>query len=490
MQMRIDAQRVGFLAVPCAGVLIGIIAARDPSVTAAVGAGAALMTGALVAVPRLGIMPALIWSYFFLSLVDPSKSLRYVWELGIREIPFVGLFFPAILGLLGILLILGAGWVLWTVFREPRLTINTGTCIVLLLLLTLYGLANAVLRGRSPVLALSNATYLLGYLLFFPFTMAIRDWRSWRRLSHGFLVAIAALCFEIAIIWLWFAGWGSLPRIYLRGGIFFQVGAIISLSVICARGEGITKLVRLCFWVLGIVSLVGLVLSNTRGYYLGFYVSAFVLLFLISNHDRIRFLKASMAVLIGVFLLGMTLTDMQVSRYLIGQWDTEQFNISLDVRKEQLPLLLNRFRQAPISGMGLGAAADEAEEDFVDASSTPLDSSNELSALVESFTKNMRRPYVYELDHIVLLMQFGVVGFLGWLWVWGLIVLESVKVTRLMSYGYHRALLRGAVAGFVGCLVAATTNPYITSALTTSFVGLLLALTNSAALFIRRDQEV
>jgi hypothetical protein len=487
--MGIDTQRIGLLAFPCAGILVGILAGHDPSITAAVGAGAALMTGTLVAVLRLGIMPALIWSYFFLSLVDPSKSLRYVWDLGLRELPFVGLFLPAILGLLSVLLILGAGRVLWTSFREPRLTINTGTCIVLLLSLTLYGLANAVLRGRSPVLALSNATYLLGYLLFFPFTMAIRDWLSWRRLSHGFLVAIAALCLEIALIWLWFAGWDSLPRIYLRGGIFFQVGAIISLSVISARGEGITKLVRLCFWVLGIASLVGLVLSNTRGYYLGFYVSVFVLLYLIGNRERMRFLKVSMVVLAGIFLLGMALTDIQVSRYLAGQWDTEQFHVSLDVRKEQLPLLFSRFRQAPISGVGLGAAADEAEENFIDASSTPLESSNELSALVESFTKNMRRPYVYELDHVVLLMQFGIVGFLGWLWVWGLIVVEGVKVIRRMSHSYHRALLRGAVAGFVGCLVAATTNPYITSALTTSFVGLLLALTNSAALFIRRDQE-
>jgi hypothetical protein len=302
-------------------------------------------------------------------------------------------------------------------------------------------------------------------------------------------VAIGALCIEIAIIWLWFAGWGSLPRIYLRGSVFFQVGAIISLSVISARGEGITKRGRLCFWALGIASLVGIVLSNTRGYYLGFYVAAIVLLYLMRVHDRIRFFTASTAVLIGVFLLGMVLTDTQVGRYFIGQWDTAQFYTSLDIRKEQLPLLLNRFRQSPISGVGLGAAADEAEEDFIATSSAPMESSSELSAIVQSFMRNIRRPYTYELDHIVLLMQFGVVGYLGWLCLWGLIVLQGVKVTRLMHHSYHRALLRGAVAGFVGCLVSATMNPYITSALTTSFVGLLLALTNSAALFIRQDQE-
>jgi hypothetical protein len=450
------------------------------------------MTGALVTVLRLGIMLAVIWAYFFLSLVDPSKSLKYVSDLGLMEIPFVGLFLPVIVGLLSALLILAAGRMLQTLFREPRLTINTGTCIVLLLLLTLYGVANAMLHGRSPVLAMSNAAYLVGYLLFFPFAMAIRDWRSWQRLSHGFLVAIAALCLEIALIWLWFAGWGSLPRIYLRGGIFFQVGAIISLSVISARGEEITKRRRLGFWALGLASLVGLILSNTRGYYLGFYVSGLVLLILMRNRERIQFFKASTAVLTGVVLVGMSLTDItniKVSRYLIGQWDTEMFHVSLDVRKEQLPLLLNRFRQAPISGLGLGAAAHEADEDFLAVTSTPLESSNELSALIESFTKNIHRPYIYELDHIVRLMQFGVVGFLGWLWVWGLIVLEGIKVTRLIPHSYHRALLGGTVAGFVGCIIAGATNPYMGSALTTSFVGLLLALTNSAALLLRREQE-
>jgi hypothetical protein len=487
--MRIGAQRVRLLAVPCAGILIGIVAARDASIATAIAVGAALLTGALMAVLRIGILPALIWGYFFLSLVDPSKSLRYIWPLGFPEIPFVGLFLPAIVGLLSVLLMLGAGRVLRTLFHEPRLTINTGACIVLLLLLTLYGVANAMLRGRSPVLAMSNAAYLLGYLLFFPFAVAIRDWLSWRRLLHGFLVAIAALCLEIALIWLLLAGWGSLPRIYLRGGIFFLVGAIISLSVISAQGEGITKSRRLWFWALGLASLVGLILANTRGYYLGFYVSGLILLYVMRNRERIRFFKASTAVLTGVFLLGMALTDIQVSRYLVGQWDTEQFHVSLDVRKEQLPLLLSRFRQAPISGVGLGAAADEAQEDFIGASSTPLESSNELSALVGSFTKNMHRPYIYELDHIVRLMQFGVVGFLGWLWVWGLIVLEGIKVARLIPHSYHRALLRGAVAGFVGCLVAGATNPYMGSALTTSFVGLLLALTNSAALLIRQEQE-
>jgi hypothetical protein len=482
-------QGVRFFAVACAGILIGIVAAWDSSIAIAIAIGAALMTGALVTVLRFGITLPLIWSYFFLSLVDPSKSLKYVWDLGLREIPLVGLFLPAIFGLLSVLLMLGASQVLRTSFREPRLTLTTGFCMALLLLLTLYGVAIAMLHGRSPVLAMSNATYLLGYLLFFPFTMAIRDWLSWRRLVLGFLVAIAALCLEIALIWLWFAGWGSLPRLYLRGGIFFHVGVIISLSVISARGEGITKHRRLRFWALGLASLVGLILSDTRGYYLGFYVSVFVLLYLISNRERIRFLIASTAVLTAVFLLGMTLTDIQVSRYLVGQWDTEQFHVSLDVRREQLPLLLSRFRQAPISGVGLGASADEAEESFIDASSAPLESTSEFGALVESFTKNMHRSYIYELDHLVRLMQFGIVGFLGWLCVWGLIVLEGMKVTRRIPHSYHRALLRGAVAGFVGCLVAGATNPYMGSALTTSFVGLLLALTNSAALLIRQEQE-
>jgi hypothetical protein len=487
--MRIDAQRVGLLAVPCAGVLIGIIAARDTSVTAAVGAGAALMTGALVTVPRLGIMPTLIWSYFFLSFVDPSKSLVYLRALGFPEVPFLRLFLPVIFGLLSVLLILGASRTLWTALHEPRLTMMTGTCIVLLLSLTLYGLAIATLRGRSFVLALSNPTYILGYLLFFPFTIAIRDWPSWRRLAHGFLVAIAALCIEITVIWLLFAGWGSLPRIYLRGGIFFQVGAIISLSVISAKGEGITKRRRLCFWALGLGSLLGLILSNTRGYFLGFYVSVFVLLCLMRIHEHIRFLKVSTAVFICMLLLGVASTDIQISRYLVGQWGTEQFNVSLDMRKEQLPFLLGRFWQGPIAGMGLGAAGDEAEENVVASSGTQVESGNELNAIVESFIKNIRRPYIYELDHIVRLMQFGVVGYSGWLCFWGLILVQGVMVTRLIPHSYHQALLRGGVAGFVGCLVAATTNPYISSVITTSFSGLLLALTNSAALFIRRDQE-
>jgi hypothetical protein len=489
VRMRIDAQRVGLLTVPCAGIIVGILAAHDPSITAAVGAGAALLTGTLVAVPRFGITVPLIWGYFFLSLVDPSKSLVYLRDLGFPEVPFLRLFLPVIFGLLSVLLILGAGRALWTSLHEPRFTIMTGTCIVLLLSLTLYGLAIASLRGRSFVLALSNPTYILGYLLFFPFTIVIRDWPSWRRLAHGFLVAIAALCIEITVIWLLFAGWGNLPRIYLRGGIFFQVGAIISLSVISARGEGITKRRRLCFWALGLASLLGLILSNTRGYYLGFYVSVFVLLFIMRIRENIRLLKVSTAVLIGMFLLGMAFADIQVSRYLIGQWDTDQFNISLDMRKEQLPFLLNRFWQAPISGMGLGAAGDETEEDVIAASGTQTENGSELNAIVESFIKNIRRPYIYELDHIVRLMQFGIVGYSGWLCFWGLIMVQGVKVARLMPHCYHQALLRGAVAGFVGCLVAATTNPYISSVITTSFSGLLLALTNSAALFIQRDQQ-
>jgi hypothetical protein len=473
-----------------AGVLLGSTAAHHPWMTVAIGLGGMLLTGCLVVVSRLGVTLALIWGYFFLSIVDPSKSPVTVGAIELRELPFFWLFLPAIFGLLSLLLILGAGRVLWTSWHEPRLTMMSGICIMLLLLLTLYGLVNATLRGRSPVLALGNTTYLLGYLLFFPFTMVIRDWLSWRRLAHGFLVAIGALCIEIAVLfWLLFAGWGDVPRIFMRGSIFFQVGAIISLSVISARGEGITKRRRLCFWTLGIASLAGLVLSNTRGFYIGFYVAVFVLLYLMRAHERIRFLKASMVVLIGVFLLGMALTNIQVSRYLVGHWDTAHFYYSLSVRQEQLPLLLSRFRQAPISGMGLGAAAIEAEEDFIATSSTQLASRNELSAIIESFIKGVRRPNVYELDHIVLLMQFGVVGFLGWLSVWGLIVLQGVKVARLMPYSYHRALLRGAVAGFVGCLVSGATNPYLSSVLSTSFIGLLLALINSAALFILRNQE-
>ncbi len=72
--MRIEAQRVGFLAVVCTGISVGILAARDPLITAAVGAGTALMTGALVAVLRLGLMPALIWCYFFGSAIQVMLS--------------------------------------------------------------------------------------------------------------------------------------------------------------------------------------------------------------------------------------------------------------------------------------------------------------------------------------------------------------------------------------------------------------------------------
>ena len=140
-----------------------------------------------------------------------------------------------------------------------------------------------------------------------------------------------------------------------------------------------------------------------------------------------------MAGLFGLFLVAFTaLIGMDLrslSNRMVSQIDLADGSA---VRGGQAEFLLDAWGDRPIFGHGAGA-------------------------VVPGMIRNVESPWTFELTYLTMLLCFGMVGFLV-LTIWGAWVLWRLAPLSVCADGGSAAIL----AGFVGSVIAASINPYLT----------------------------
>lgn len=243
-------------------------------------------------------------------------------------------------------------------------------------------------------------------------------------------------------------------RVYLYNGIFMQLAAAVMFIKLFNKDKNVFGIVKLA------ILLVGIYVSNTRGFWLG--TIGVVIIAFAYYLWRFRKYKLTLKnILISVIplilvavILPKTIVAISPEQNLpnssgtikdriesIGDFENDESN---KVRAIQLRFLVDRIKAKPVLGWGFGAHIDEYPQYMEDNNLQPVSSSS------------------FELYYVELLFKTGIVGiviFFGYL-IFNFIKLLNLLFRRTLEKKDEQVLV-GWTIGTMSILASSITNPYI-----------------------------
>lgn len=224
-------------------------------------------------------------------------------------------------------------------------------------------------------------------------------------------------------------------RLMLRSGIFIQIAASVLFTMLISRQE----LKGVCRWTFFIVGLAGLFILFSRGCWMGFFVSVFLAILLYLKDSNVKGLLVSFMLLVLVFSfflgvsgasVGSTFADRLFSSFNFTE------NPSNLVRAWQFTELQEKTFDHPVIGNGYGAYLD-------------------------SYSKDIVHPFLYELDYVSMAMKFGVGGFLVLCSIFFFILRKECLFLDKIGDQKIKAIATGIFVSQIGLLITGATNPYM-----------------------------
>ena len=243
-------------------------------------------------------------------------------------------------------------------------------------------------------------------------------------------------------------------RVYLYNGIFMQLAAAIMFIKLFNKDKNVFGIVKLA------ILLVGIYVSNTRGFWLGTIgVVVISMIYYLWRFKKFNLtLRNIVIALIPLILVSViipkTIVAVSPEQNLpnssgsikdriesISDFENDESN---KVRAIQLKFLVNRIKEKPILGWGFGAHIEEYPQYMIDNNLQPVSSTS------------------FELYYIELLFKTGIIGILIF---FGYLVFNFVKLTVLLFKKNLRMrdeqVLVGWTIGTMSILASSITNPYI-----------------------------
>ena len=243
-------------------------------------------------------------------------------------------------------------------------------------------------------------------------------------------------------------------RVYLYNGIFMQLAAAIMFIKLFNKDKNVFGILKLA------ILLVGIYVSNTRGFWLGtigaVVISMIYYLWRFKKFNlTLRNILISLIPLILVsVIIPKTIVAVSPEQNLpnssgsikdriesISDFENDESN---KVRAIQLKFLVNRIKEKPILGWGFGAHIEEYPQYMIDNNLQPVSSTS------------------FELYYIELLFKTGIIGILIF---FGYLVFNFVKLIVLLFKKNLRMrdeqVLVGWTIGTMSILASSITNPYI-----------------------------
>lgn len=243
-------------------------------------------------------------------------------------------------------------------------------------------------------------------------------------------------------------------RVYLYNGIFMQLAAAIMFIKLFNKDKNVFGIVKLA------ILLVGIYVSNTRGFWLGTIgVVVVSMIYYLWRFKKFNLtLRNIVIALIPLILVSViipkTIVAVSPEQNLpnssgsikdriesISDFENDESN---KVRAIQLKFLVNRIKEKPILGWGFGAHIEEYPQYMIDNNLQPVSSTS------------------FELYYIELLFKTGIIGILIF---FGYLVFNFVKLIVLLFKKNLRMrdeqVLVGWTIGTMSILASSITNPYI-----------------------------
>lgn len=243
-------------------------------------------------------------------------------------------------------------------------------------------------------------------------------------------------------------------RVYLYNGIFMQLAAAVMFIKLFNKDRSISGIVKLA------LLLIGIYVSNTRGFWLG--TVGVVVLSFAYYLWRVRKYKltiknvlvAIIPLILVAIIIPKTIVAVSPEQNLpesagsikdriesIGDFENDESN---KVRAIQLRFLVDKIKEKPVLGWGFGAHIYEYPQ-YMDENGLQKVSSSS-----------------FELYYVELLFKTGVVGiviFFGYL-VYNFVKLLLILFKRGLKQGDEQILV-GWTIGTMSILASSITNPYI-----------------------------
>lgn len=243
-------------------------------------------------------------------------------------------------------------------------------------------------------------------------------------------------------------------RVYLYNGIFMQLAAAIMFIKLFNKDKNVFGIVKLA------ILLVGIYVSNTRGFWLGTIGAVVIsMIYYLWRFKKFNLtLRNIVIALIPLILVSViipkTIVAVSPEQNLpnssgsikdriesISDFENDESN---KVRAIQLKFLVNRIKEKPILGWGFGAHIEEYPQYMIDNNLQPVSSTS------------------FELYYIELLFKTGIIGILIF---FGYLVFNLVKLIVLLFKKNLRMrdeqVLVGWTIGTMSILASSITNPYI-----------------------------
>ena len=243
-------------------------------------------------------------------------------------------------------------------------------------------------------------------------------------------------------------------RVYLYNGIFMQLAAAIMFIKLFNKDKNVFGIVKLA------ILLVGIYVSNTRGFWLGTIGAVVIsMIYYLWRFKKFNLtLRNIVIALIPLILVSViipkTIVAVSPEQNLpnssgsikdriesISDFENDESN---KVRAIQLKFLVNRIKEKPILGWGFGAHFEEYPQYMIDNNLQPVSSTS------------------FELYYIELLFKTGIIGILIF---FGYLVFNFVKLIVLLFKKNLRMrdeqVLVGWTIGTMSILASSITNPYI-----------------------------
>lgn len=243
-------------------------------------------------------------------------------------------------------------------------------------------------------------------------------------------------------------------RVYLYNGIFMQLAAAIMFIKLFNKDKNVFGIVKLA------ILLVGIYVSNTRGFWLGTIGAVVIsMIYYLWKFKKFNLtLRNIVIALIPLILVSViipkTIVAVSPEQNLpnssgsikdriesISDFENDESN---KVRAIQLKFLVNRIKEKPILGWGFGAHIEEYPQYMIDNNLQPVSSTS------------------FELYYIELLFKTGIIGILIF---FGYLVFNFVKLIVLLFKKNLRMrdeqVLVGWTIGTMSILASSITNPYI-----------------------------
>ena len=243
-------------------------------------------------------------------------------------------------------------------------------------------------------------------------------------------------------------------RVYLYNGIFMQLAAAIMFIKLFNKDKNVFGIVKLA------ILLVGIYVSNTRGFWIGTIGAVVIsMIYYLWRFKKFNLtLRNIVIALIPLILVSViipkTIVAVSPEQNLpnssgsikdriesISDFENDESN---KVRAIQLKFLVNRIKEKPILGWGFGAHIEEYPQYMIDNNLQPVSSTS------------------FELYYIELLFKTGIIGILIF---FGYLVFNFVKLIVLLFKKNLRMrdeqVLVGWTIGTMSILASSITNPYI-----------------------------